>query len=126
MVSPQVYVKGLTCATAGVAARIQFSTKRAGKKIVWEYSKRLISGNVVALTPVDDGFRSKCVVAVVAARPLDGLKDNIAPEIDLYFARPEDADFDPQKEWLMVEAKSGYYEAHRHTMTALQKMASES
>lgn len=115
---------GLTCATAGVAARIQFSTARAGKNIVWEYSKRLISGNIVALTPANDGFQSTCVVAIVAARPLESLKAQ-PPEVDIFFARPEDADFDPQREWLMVEAKLGYYEACRHSLTALQNMATE-
>lgn len=63
-------------------------------------------------------------MAVVAARPLEGVKQQ-PPEIDLFFARAEDADFDSQQEWIIVEAKSGYYEANRHTMTALQKMAKE-
>lgn len=120
-----MYVKGITLGNAGVAARITFSTQRAGKNIVWEYSKRLITGNMVALSPADDAFQSKCVLAIVAARPLEQLKGDV-PEVDIYFARPEDADFDPQKEWLMVEAKAGYFEAHRHTLMALQKMSRES
>jgi hypothetical protein len=91
---------------------------------VWEYSKRLVSGSIVALSPASDCFQSKCVVAVVAARPLEGVKQQ-PPEIDVFFARAEDADFNPQQEWVIVEAKSGYYEANRHTMTALQKMARE-
>ncbi|EEH42576.2 uncharacterized protein PADG_07396 [Paracoccidioides brasiliensis Pb18] len=88
----KVYIVGLTCADAGVAVKIQFSTARAGKNIVWEYSSRLITGNIVTLTPANDMFKSKCGV-------------------------------DPQKEFVMVEAKSGYYEAARHTLAALQKMA---
>ncbi|KAL1853711.1 hypothetical protein Plec18170_005102 [Paecilomyces lecythidis] len=121
----KVYITGITFAQKGVAIKVRFSTARAGKNIVWEYSKRLISGNIVALSPSSDCFQSKCAVAVVAARPLEGVKKQ-PPEIDLLFARAEDADFDPQQEWIMVEAKTGYYEAHRHTMTALQKMARES
>lgn len=114
----------MTCAQAGIAFRVQFSTIRAGKKIVWDYSKRLTTGSIVALTPAEDVFRTKCVLAVVAARPLEGLKVH-PPEIDLFFARAEDAEFDYQQEWLMVEARSGYYEAARHTLTALQKLSSE-
>lgn len=120
----QVYITGITFAQKGVAVKVRFSTARAGKNIVWEYTKRLMSGTIVALSPANDCFQSKCVVAVVAARPLEGVKQQ-PPEIDLLFARAEDADFDPQQEWIMVEAKTGYYEAHRHTMTALQKMATE-
>jgi helicase required for RNAi-mediated heterochromatin assembly 1 len=79
---------------------------------------------MVALSPADDAFQTKCVIAIVAARPLEGVKSH-PPEIDIYFANPEDADFDPQLEWIMVEAKEGYYEASRHTMTALQKLSQE-
>lgn len=91
---------------------------------MWEYSKRLISGSIVALSPANDFFRSKCIVAVVAARPLDGVKQQ-PPQVDLFFARAEDADFDTQSEWVMVEARTGYYEASRHTMAALQRMTRE-
>ncbi|KAE8146473.1 P-loop containing nucleoside triphosphate hydrolase protein [Aspergillus avenaceus] len=120
----KVYVRGITFAQQGMAFRIRFSTHRAGKSIVWEYSKRLIAGSIVALSPADDLFKTKCVIAIVAARPLEGVKQQ-PPEVDIYFARPEDAAFDPQQEWIMVEAKTGYYESARHTMTALQKMNTE-
>lgn len=103
---------------------MQFSTNRAHRNIAWEYSKRLVSGSMVALSPVDDAFQTKCVIAIVAARPLDGVK--LCPsEVDLFFADPADADFDPQLEWIMIEAKKGYYEASRHTMMALQKLSRE-
>ncbi|KAI2023264.1 hypothetical protein LOZ46_001595 [Ophidiomyces ophidiicola] len=120
----KVHIIGVTFSHVGVAVKVQFSTVRAGKNIVWEYSKRLISGNIVALTPASDGFQRKCVIAIVAARPLDGLKAQPC-EVDLLFANPDDVDFDCQQEWLMVEARNGYYEAHRHTLTALQKMSRE-
>ncbi|EGD92834.1 DEAD box helicase [Trichophyton tonsurans CBS 112818] len=120
----KVHIVGVTFAQAGIAARIQFSTFRAGKKIVWEYSKRLMTGNIVALSPASDSFQNKCVVATVAARPLDGLKAS-PPEIDIFFARPEDFEFDYQQEWVMVEARVGYFEASRHTLSALQKMSDE-
>ncbi len=48
------------------------------------------------------------------------------PEIDLYFNSPQAIQIDPQEEWLMVEAKQGYYEAYRHTLKALQKLSHES
>ena len=82
------------------------------------------SGSIVALSGADDRFKTECVVAVVAARPLENLKKH-PPEVDIYFAEPREAAFDPHKEWIMVEAKNGYYEALRHTMTALQKMSRE-
>lgn len=114
----------VTLANQGIAFRFQFSTCRAGKKIHWKYSSRLISGGIVALSPKADSFSTKCIVGVVAARPLVNLAKN-PPEVDIYFAHPKDIDFDPQREWLMVQARSGYYEAHRHTMTALQKLSQE-
>lgn len=83
-----------------------------------------MGGTIVALSPAHDCFRSECAVAVVAARPLDGVKLQ-PPEVDIFFAHPEEVDFDPQQEWIMVEARSGYYESSRHTMTALQKMHKE-
>lgn len=108
----------------GMAFRACFSTRRAVRRILWRYSSRLLAGKIVALSPANDMFSSKCVVAVVAARPLEGVNKN-PPEVDLFFAQTEDMDFDPLKEWVMVESRSGYYEAHRHTMTALQKLSRE-
>jgi helicase required for RNAi-mediated heterochromatin assembly 1 len=115
---------GLTFAPKGVAARLQFSTARAGKNIVWEYSRRLIGGSIVALSPVGDHFKTKCIVAVIAARPLDQVKQQ-PHQVDVFFAHVEDAHFDRQQEWIMVEPRTGYYESLRHTMIALQKMTTE-
>ncbi|KAJ5832063.1 ATP binding protein [Penicillium riverlandense] len=120
----KVYIIGATFAHRGLALRMRFSTRRAGKKIMWKYSKRLVAGSVVALSPVQDCFDTKCIVGVVAARPLENITKE-PPEIDIFFARPEQTEFDPQQEWIMVEAGSGYYEAYRHTMKALQKLSSE-
>ncbi|PYI06160.1 ATP binding protein [Aspergillus sclerotiicarbonarius CBS 121057] len=120
----KVYFTGITFAQRGLGLRIQFSTSRAGKSIAWECTKRLVSGSIVALSPAGDGFREKCVVATVAARPLEGVRQHPS-EIDIFLARPEDVDLDPHKEWIMVEAKDGYYESLRHTMTALQKLYKE-
>lgn len=122
----QVHVVGFTFARRGLAARIQFSTKRAGKRISWQTSKRLVSGSIVALIRAKDKLTNLngLVVAVVAARPLAGVLAE-PPEIDIYFSSPEAVQIDPQEEWLMIEAKQGYYEAYRHTLRALQKLSQE-
>ena len=120
----QVHITGFTFAPLGIAARIKFSTIRAGKAIPWRYTKRLTSGSIVALTPVKDKFVTKCIVAIVAARPLAGVEAT-PPGIDIYFTTPEEIEIDPQQEWTMVEAKQGYYEASRHTMKGLQKLSHE-
>lgn len=119
-----VHMKAVTFSNRGLGIRVSFSLTRVGKNIRWEQSKRLISGSLVALTPTSDMFRSKCVVAVVGARPLDGVRLN-PPELDLFFACPEDLNLDPDIEWFMVEERSSFFEAQRHTLAALQKMTQE-
>lgn len=96
-----------------------FSLKRVGKKVNWEQSKRLRTGNLVALTPANDGrcpslhngtcfvadhqsnigFKTICRIAVVAARPLAGLQQN---EVDIYFGAADEVEINPQVEWIMV------------------------
>ena len=76
------------------------------------------------MTPADDMFQKKAIVATVAARPLTGLQNN-PPEIDLFVARAEDLEIDPAMEFVMVEERTGFYEADRHTLLALQKMMRE-
>lgn len=78
----------------------------------------------MVLTPADDMFQKKAIVATVAARPLTGLQNN-PPEIDLFVARAEDLEIDPAMEFVMVEERTGFYEADRHTLLALQKMMRE-
>ena len=115
----RAYITGYTFASSGLAARLNFSLKRVGKQINWEQSKRLRTGTILALSPAKDGFRSICRIAVVAARPLKGLREN-PPSIDIFFDQPE---IDPQEEWVMVESRQGFYEGHRHVMRSLQMMA---
>lgn len=85
-----------------------------------------MSGSIVALIPATDKNLNlkRMIVAVVAARPLAGVLCE-PPEIDLYFNHAEAVEIDPQVEWLMIEAKQGYYEAYRHTLRALQKLSQE-
>lgn len=119
----QVHVCGITMSTKGIAARITFSLRRTGKQIAWEQSKRLITGSLVVLTPAEDMFQEKAIVAVVAARPLAGLEQN-PPEIDL-FIHSYELEIDPSSEYVMIEDRGGLYEANRHTLSALQHMMGE-
>jgi helicase required for RNAi-mediated heterochromatin assembly 1 len=64
------------------------------------------------------------VLAIVAARPLSALEQN-PPEIDLFFARPEDQEIDPMRKWIMVECRSSFFEASKHTLLALQHLMRE-
>lgn len=76
------------------------------------------------MTHANDKFDTICKIAVVAARPLVFLYTN-PPTVELYFNSVDELELDPQQEWIMIEARSGYYEANRHTLRALQKMSSE-
>ena len=120
----RVFVRGFTFTPRGIAVRIAFSTGRVEKRIRWEMSKRLLTGSIVALTPTKDAFQTTCIVAVVAARPLENLQLK-PPELDLYLANPADLNVDAHQSYLMVEARRAFFEAHRHTMTALQHISTE-
>ncbi|OCL14621.1 P-loop containing nucleoside triphosphate hydrolase protein [Glonium stellatum] len=120
----KVYINAVTFSPRGLAVRVTFSLRRVGKRVRWDQSKRLVTGSLVALTPETDNFRTKCILATVAARPLAAL-DQDPPEIDLFFARPEELEIDPFISWTMVEERTGFYEASRHTMLALQRLMRE-
>lgn len=47
------------------------------------------------------------------------------PEVDIFFTDPDALTFDPQVEWVMIEARNGYYESSRHMLKALQKLGRE-
>ncbi|KAL9011706.1 MAG: hypothetical protein Q9173_003471 [Seirophora scorigena] len=104
----KVFITGLTFAHGGVAARVTFSLRRAEKKILWEQSKRLAQGTLIALSTAQDMFKT--------LNP---------PEIDIFFGSPDEIEIDPQQEWVMVESSIGYFEAYRHTLLSLQKIAAE-
>jgi helicase required for RNAi-mediated heterochromatin assembly 1 len=119
-----VYITSLVCSARVLATRVVFSLSRVKKHIRWKQSKRLITGSLVALSPVDDGFKSICVLATVVARPISALDQN-PPEIDLSFALPEGQEIDPMKKWIMVENRASFFEASRHTLLALQQLMRE-
>ncbi|KAK5076617.1 hypothetical protein LTR64_005903 [Lithohypha guttulata] len=120
----QVRIVGLTFTYKGICSRIRFSLARATRRISWQASKRLTSGTLVALTPTKDAFQNRCILAVVAARPLDHLEQEV-PEIDILFGDHNSHEVDPQQTYIMIEASQGYFEAYRHTMRALQKQSAE-
>lgn len=119
-----VYIRSLVFSPRGLATRVAFSLSRVRKLIRWPQSKRLITGTLVALSPSDDAFQTQCIIAIVAARPLSALETN-PPELDLFLARPEDQEIDPIKKWVMLECRSGFFEASRHTLLALQHLMRE-
>lgn len=104
--------------------RVTFSVRRAGKNIIWEQSKRLISGSLVVLTPSDDVFQSKAIVATVACRTIQMVSQN-PPEVDLFIPDPDKLEIDPALEFVMVEERGGFYEAKRHNLMALRMMMRE-
>ncbi|KAF2200225.1 P-loop containing nucleoside triphosphate hydrolase protein [Delitschia confertaspora ATCC 74209] len=118
-----VYFTTITFSPRGIALRAAFSLGRIEKRVRWDQSKRLITGSLVALSPADDAFKHICVLAIVAARPKSALEQN-PPEIDLFFAA-DDIDIDPTKKWIMVENRASFFEAGRHTLSALQHMMRE-
>lgn len=69
-------------------------------------------------------FASVCRVAIVAARPLAGLEQN-PPQIDIFFGGANELEIDPQREWIMVESRNGFYEGSRHTLRELQMLSRE-
>jgi helicase required for RNAi-mediated heterochromatin assembly 1 len=119
------YITSVVFSPRGLAARVAFSLGRVKKFIRWKQSKRLITGTLVALSPANDAFKSQCILATVAARPLSGLEAANPPEIDLFFARPQDFQLDTMRKWIMVECRSSFFEASRHTLSALQHMMHE-
>ena len=76
------------------------------------------------MTTTNDMFKTICTIAVVAGRPLSGLQQD-KPAIDIFFQSASCIEIDPGVEWYMVEARSAYFEAYRHTLCGLQKMAGE-
>ncbi|ETS84456.1 hypothetical protein PFICI_02481 [Pestalotiopsis fici W106-1] len=122
MVYTKVAVKGYLMSALGPVCRLQFSTERAGKRIQWSVSSRLTPGTVVAISTATDSFRSLCSTAVVMGRNIEDLAKS-PPTIDIKWAETEQMVFDPTEELVMIEARSGFYEAVRHTLVGLQHVA---
>ncbi|KKY34264.1 suppressor of ascus dominance 3 [Diaporthe ampelina] len=120
----KVFVKGYLMTKLSPICRISFSTRRAGRKVLWKQAKRLTPGRIVALS--SDNFQSDCRVAIVAQRPIEGGLDQNPPTVDIIWGGAEEAIVDPDHELVMLESRNGFYEAARHAMIGLQLAAGES
>jgi helicase required for RNAi-mediated heterochromatin assembly 1 len=119
----------------GVGWRVEFSPQ---KQVKWKQSKRLLQGTMVALS--SDMFKTECKIATVVGRGLSLLHQN-PPAIELFWEDPEDAVIDQVQseyhssfglvqsnnlpEYVMIEAREGYFEATRHMLVAMQKLMTE-
>ncbi|KAJ6782696.1 hypothetical protein PWT90_02458 [Aphanocladium album] len=132
-----VQTQGIVLTANGAAIRVSFLPHQQGSEpIDWANSKRLLQGSLVVLSPVDNSFRTKCLVATIAYRFLSGglwpdldadppEPDDTQPRVDLYFASLPEKIFDTSIKYYMLEARDGYFESFRHTMRALQTAAFE-
>lgn len=84
------------------------------------------------MSPHDDGFKTKCIIATVAGRQvigglepdlISGESPDTRPRIDVFWSASNEALLDPEVEMVMIETKSGYFESLRHTMVGLQQAA---
>jgi helicase required for RNAi-mediated heterochromatin assembly 1 len=87
---------------------------------------------LVVLSPSSDNFRNICIVATVATRSFNGRAIPSAevgddpfqqPQVELFWAESNAAALDPLVEYVMLEAKVGYFENVRYTMLGLQHTA---
>ncbi|TGO36001.1 hypothetical protein BHYA_0138g00140 [Botrytis hyacinthi] len=120
-----VHLVGLQLSHLGPAFRIEFSSDKAGKRIRWEQSSRLTQGSLVCLSPTSDKFRSICKVGTVAARPIEGGLDCDPPRVDIFFGDDKDIILNPTESYIMIQSRVGFFEAYRHVLVALQKLATE-
>ncbi|KAI1170495.1 P-loop containing nucleoside triphosphate hydrolase protein [Nemania sp. FL0916] len=119
----KVYVQGYLLTRLGPMCRIRFSTERAQKKIRWTQTRRLTPGSLVVVSTAKDGFRTICIPAVIADRPMRDGKDQLPPTVQIFWSDTADAILDPTIELVMLESRSGYFEAVRHCMVGLQHVA---
>ncbi|OHE93393.1 helicase required for RNAi-mediated heterochromatin assembly 1 [Colletotrichum orchidophilum] len=125
---PKVFIGGVNIIRLGVMIRVTFSAVRARQLINWPASQRLVPGTIVALSPASDNFRTECIVAVVTGRYDELIGNSMAPPpLDLEFPDPRitASVMEPDQEYVMVEARSNYFEAVRHVLEGLKKTAED-
>ncbi|KAK2770210.1 dead box helicase [Colletotrichum kahawae] len=124
----EVFVRGANIIRLGAMVRVTFSAVRSRQLVNWPASQRLVPGTVVALSPIPDNFQRKCIVAVVTGR-YDEAIDSPAtpPPLDLEIRDPEvtASIMEPDQEYVMIEARSNYFEAVRYVMEGLKQTAKE-
>ncbi|KAH9235327.1 hypothetical protein K456DRAFT_1891974 [Colletotrichum gloeosporioides 23] len=124
----QVFVRGANIIRLGVMVRVTFSAVRTRQLVNWSASERLVPGTVVALSPVPDNFEKGCIVAVVTGRYDEAIDSpETPPPLDLEIRDPEVAAsiMEPDQEYVMIEARSNYFEAVRYVMEGLKQAAKE-
>ncbi|KAI8153647.1 Helicase required for RNAi-mediated heterochromatin assembly 1 [Colletotrichum sp. SAR 10_65] len=124
----QVFVRGANIIRLGVMVRVTFSAVRTRQLVNWSASERLVPGTVVALSPVPDNFEKGCIVAVVTGRYDEAIDSpETPPPLDLEIRDPEVAAsiMEPDQEYVMIEARSNYFEAVRYVMEGLKQASKE-
>ncbi|KAI8272076.1 Helicase required for RNAi-mediated heterochromatin assembly 1 [Colletotrichum sp. SAR11_240] len=124
----QVFVRGANIIRLGVMVRVTFSAVRTRQLVNWSASERLVPGTVVALSPVPDNFEKRCIVAVVTGRYDEAIDSpETPPPLDLEIRDPElsASIMEPDQEYVMIEARSNYFEAVRYVMEGLKQAARE-
>ncbi|KAH7358706.1 P-loop containing nucleoside triphosphate hydrolase protein, partial [Plectosphaerella cucumerina] len=111
----------------GPLARLRFCNLRSDRLIDWGQTQRLTPGSCVAISTAADAFRTRCWIAFVSGKDDKNMDELDTPVIDVEL---EDAgslaDFvDPRQEFVMIEARSNYYEAVRHVLAGLQQATTE-
>ncbi|TQS35353.1 hypothetical protein Golomagni_04228 [Golovinomyces magnicellulatus] len=126
----EVTLTGWMFTKKGPVSRVEFCVDRSETRVRWDQSKRLSQGTIVALSSSQKLFNNDCRVAVVAGRPLEGGLDQNPPTIDLFLGDGDQVWLDPHethfcKEYVMIEAREGYFEASRYMLIAMQKLMIE-
>lgn len=106
--------------------RVTFSAMRTRSRVNWSASQRLVPGTVVALSPILDNFETTCIVAVVAGRYDEFIVSTVAPppiDLEICDSQLVAGLMQPDQEYVMIEARSNYYEAVRHVMEGLKQTA---
>ncbi len=114
-----VYILGPVCIHSGIAYRLQFDVEKL-KNIRWQSSKRLIYGSLLCMSK--DNFNTM-YFCTVTNRNTDDLANG---KVDVLFEHQHDKvrQFQPDDKFCMAET-SAYFEAYRHVLNGLQKMAQE-
>ncbi|KAF9872164.1 dead box helicase [Colletotrichum karsti] len=122
----EVFVRGANIIRLGVMVRVTFSAIRTRQLVNWPASQRLVPGTVVALSPISDNFKTQCIVAVVTGRYDEAIDSPVTPPpLDLEIHDPQATanTMEPDQEFVMIEARSNYFEAVRHVMEGLKQAA---
>ncbi|KAH8588092.1 P-loop containing nucleoside triphosphate hydrolase protein [Bisporella sp. PMI_857] len=117
----KAHIIGLNLTSQAVAFRVSFLTEKA---VRWHQSKRLQPGTLLAISTERDIFSTICKIAVVASRTIEGGLEMNPPQLDIFAAG--DTIFDFSESYIILEARSGYFESLRHVLKGIQDVATES